>query len=265
MAPSAPAAGVSVGVAPSVAGVVASAPPAAVPAPPAASVPPLAGVVVPPPLFWETTACCGASAVAEPLSVWEMVPCCCAAPTACASGLSTLAAADASIGAATFRFAAAARSTGAARSSPRSTLALTSSRDSTSLFGNETASSASISSMDTRSFSSTRALLSVLSRSFLVYPPFGARQTRRSLEPSAGWRTRDRIPGPLDRAAGGERRREPSPTVRVITPCRRHRRVRPRRAPRAGTSAAAVRRRSGLALPSHTVRGAPLESAPARA
>src|SRR4051794_24711477 len=85
---------------------------------------------------------------------WSIDPDWCARLTACASGLRTFADAAASIGAATFRFAAAARSTGAARSSPRSTFALTSSRDITSLLGRETASSASISSIDTRSRSS---------------------------------------------------------------------------------------------------------------
>src|SRR5438270_12931133 len=70
---------------------------------------------------------------------------------AVASGLSTLAEADASMGAATLRLAAAARSTGAARSRPRSTLALTSRRDRTSLLGRGTAASASISLIETNS------------------------------------------------------------------------------------------------------------------
>ena len=111
-----------------------------------------AGVWPPPNALLEscdTLACCGAVAVASPVMLWSIEPCWYASLTACASGLATFAAADASIGAATLRFAAAARSTGAARSSPRSTFAFTSSRDITSLFGSETASSASTSSIDT--------------------------------------------------------------------------------------------------------------------
>src|SRR4051794_19620469 len=79
-------------------------------------------------------------------------------PTAWAPSLRRLALAAASIGAATLRLAATARSTGAARSSPRSTFALTSSSDMTSLFGSETAPSPSISSMETRSSSSPTGL-----------------------------------------------------------------------------------------------------------
>ena len=97
-------------------------------------------------------------ASALPLSLWSMGR---AARQAdrLAPGLRTLAVAAASIGAATLRLAAAARSTGAARSSPRSTLAFTSRSESTSLFGRETASSASISSIETWSLSATTASL----------------------------------------------------------------------------------------------------------
>src|SRR5436305_15253876 len=106
--PDAPSAGVGTCVAPEA---------ASAGAPEAASVPPAAGmpVVAPPtppvPPFevWSTDACCGALAMALPLMPWSIEPCWSAYPTASAPGLSTLAAAEASIGAATFRLAAAAR------------------------------------------------------------------------------------------------------------------------------------------------------------
>jgi hypothetical protein len=78
-----------------------------------------------------------------------MTPCCWDTATASALSLRMFALAAASIGAATFRFAATARSTGAARSRPRSTFASTLRSDITSLFGSEVAPSASISSIET--------------------------------------------------------------------------------------------------------------------
>ena len=102
---------------------------------PRAGVPPSSGLA-----SCEMSACCGAGAAALPLMPWSIVPCCWATATASALSLRTLAPAAASIGAAPFRFAATARSTGAARSSPRSTFALTSSSDITSLSGSAVAS-----------------------------------------------------------------------------------------------------------------------------
>ena len=109
----------------------------------AAGVP--APMSAPPPAI---VASCSAVASALPLMDWSIEPDCWAMASAWASGLRTFALAAASIGAATLRFAAAARSTGDARSSPRSTFASTLSSDRTSLSGRETASCASISSID---------------------------------------------------------------------------------------------------------------------
>ncbi len=120
--------------------------------PPAAGAVPAAGALEPASttsLLWSIEAVCGAVASALPLMPWSIVPCCWETATASALSLRMFALAAASIGAAMLRFAATARSTGAARSSPRSTFASTLSSDITSLLGSAVAPSASISSIET--------------------------------------------------------------------------------------------------------------------
>ena len=147
--------------------------------PPAAGAVPAAGALEPASttsLLWSIEAVCGAVASALPLMPWSIVPCCWETATASALSLRMFALAAASIGAAMLRFAATARSTGAARSSPRSTFASTLSSDITSLLGSAVAPSASISSIETCSrswFSATRSSSSPMVSSHLHGSAFG--------------------------------------------------------------------------------------------